>query len=225
MNLLEKDLNDRKIDYLTLNSIEYCRLREKYRIEGFIAGIQNKSVTKKLVLVTRKNQINSLRDLKNKKIIIDQANSGDIPFIWLDTLLLKAKLPVHQKFFASVKKTNKPSQSVMPVYFGQDADACILTENAFNVISELNPNIAEKLVVLIVSPAFLSNIFCATPSTARDMKKRLFDLIGDMNVNPKTKQGMALFKMDSLVPFEQEYIKSVEDLIREYDELIKRSER
>ncbi|HPG30787.1 MAG TPA: PhnD/SsuA/transferrin family substrate-binding protein [bacterium] len=220
IDLIINDLNENKIDYLTLNSIEYCRIKEKVPIEGLMAGYQNRKITKDLVLVTRRGDIKTLKDLQNKKIIVDISNFGDLPIMWLDTMLLKANMPAHMFFFKSVKKVYKSSQAVMPVYFNQDFDACLLNENAYNILTELNPNISEKLRIIERSPSFLGRIFCASKNTDQEMKKKLIGMINDMNNNVKSKQGLALFKVDKLVLFDSKDMATVENLIKEYDELL-----
>ncbi len=224
IDLIINDLNNRKIDYVTLNSLEFCRIKEKSSIEGLMSGIQNGKIKKELVLVTNNEKIKTIKDLKNKKVIIDIGNLGDIPLVWLDTILLKEELPIHKYFFKSIKKVGKSSQAVMPLYFNQDVDACILTENAYNILCELNPKIAGKLYVLQHSPAFLPSIFCISKTADKEVRDKLLKMIDEINGNPKTKQGMALFKMDKIIPFEPEHIKSVEKLLLEYKNLAGGSE-
>jgi len=62
IDLIVQDINIRKIDYVTLNSLEFCRIKEKCSIDGFISGVQNGNTTKELVLVIRKGQIKNLKD-------------------------------------------------------------------------------------------------------------------------------------------------------------------
>ena len=224
IDFIINDLNENKIDYLTLNSIEYCRIKEKFPIEALMTGFQNRQITKKFVLVTRRGGIQTLRDLQNKKIIVDISNFGGLPIMWLDTMLLKKNMPAHKIFFKSVKTVYKSSQAVMPVYFNQDFDACLLNENAYNILNELNPNISEKLNIIEISPSFLTRVFCASKNTDQEMKKKLIGMIDDMNNNVKSKQGLALFKVDKLVLFDSKDMITVEDLIKEYDQLTGKKE-
>ncbi len=107
----------------------------------------------------------------------------------------------------------------MPVYFNQDVDACLLSENAYNILCELNPNISVKLSVLIRSPAFLPSLFCVSKTADKEIREKIYNMIDEMNGNIKTKQAIALFKMDKLIPYSPEHIKSVEKLLKEYEEL------
>ena len=56
---------------------------------------------------------------------LEHPRSGLAP-TWLDTELLRNKLPLSARFFREITRTSKMSRAILPVFFNQ-ADACLVT--------------------------------------------------------------------------------------------------
>jgi ABC-type phosphate/phosphonate transport system substrate-binding protein len=76
---------------------------------------------------------------------------------WLETKLAESGLGPARRFLGPMEDLENPSKAVLRVFFGQ-ADACLVTSNAFAISCELNPQIARKLKALAASPPLVPTV-------------------------------------------------------------------
>jgi ABC-type phosphate/phosphonate transport system substrate-binding protein len=206
-----------------MTTLEYFRLKSlMLPIEPFHLSVYGDTVgCEHVVLVNKKDKINNLSQLKGKKIIVEKGSNGRLALLWFTTLLLKRGLPESDNFFSDIKKVEKISQAVLPVFFTQ-ADACIVRRTGFQTMVEMNPQVNKNLIVLQKSPAFQESVFCVRKDYDDKSKKIILDVVETLHLDPKGRQMLLLFRKDRVLPFKPEYIESVETLIKEYNELKKR---
>jgi ABC-type phosphate/phosphonate transport system substrate-binding protein len=77
----------------------------------------------------------------------------------LDTVLWEHGERDSEAFFSDVRKEIKAARIVLPVFFDQ-ADACLVPESAFRTMTDINPQIGQKLKVLKRSPGFVHSVIC-----------------------------------------------------------------
>jgi phosphonate transport system substrate-binding protein len=148
-------------------------------------------------------------------------SNGRLALLWFTTLLLKRGLPESDNFFSDIKKVEKISQAVLPVFFMQ-ADACIVRRAGFQTMVEMNPQVNKNLIVLQKSPVFQESLFCVRKDYDDKSKKIILDVVETLHLDPKGSQMLLLFRKNRVLPFKPEYIESVEALVKEYNELKKR---
>jgi phosphonate transport system substrate-binding protein len=220
MDTMIESIKAKKIDAVSMSTLEYFRLKSlMLPIEPFNVSVNGDTVgDEHVVLVNKKDKINNLSQLRGKKIIVEMGSNGRLALLWFTTLLLKRGLPESDDFFSDIKKVEKISQAVLPVFFMQ-ADACIVRRTGFQTMVEMNPQINKNLIVLQKSPAFQEIVFCMQKDYDDKTKKMMMDVSETLHLDPKGKQMLLLFRKDRVLPFKPEYIESVESLIKEYNEL------
>ncbi|MCP4552411.1 MAG: phosphate/phosphite/phosphonate ABC transporter substrate-binding protein [Bacteroidetes bacterium] len=209
-------IKNKRVDGITLNTLDYLRIKDRVSLEPFSLSIVGESIGDEYVVLVNKNRgITRLNQLRNKTLIVEVARNGDIGLVWFTTLLMKEGLPESGRFLKNIKKVEKISKAVLPVFF-QQADACLATQRGFKTMAELNPQIGEKLRVLTKSPLFLGNVFCFRKDYDEEIRALLFDVVIELHLDAKGKQVLMLFRNDRIIPFKPEYIESVEALMKEY---------
>ena len=148
------------------------------------------------MLITNSSQKTGLAILKNKKIATLKANS--IGMLFLNTELLKAKQAEADRFFSMIQEKSKESQAILAVFFGQ-ADACIVSENGFHTMIELNPQIAQKLHAIMSSPELVEVVgFFRNDYPPADKAQAIRGMQGAIKQHERGKQIMLLFNVDRM---------------------------
>lgn len=132
-------------DLYGLHAYQYLALEDESLLRPALMIEGNHGATAIFLLVTRReDQIKSLRDLRESKILVDTGGFGALPLIWLETEIGAFTPAAEVKNFATVTAVQTAPRAFLPVYFGQ-ADACVITQSAFTAASALNPDVATKL--------------------------------------------------------------------------------
>jgi len=175
-----------------------------------------------VALVNREGDIKDLEGLKHKKLMVQTGGLGEVPMIWLDTILMKQGLPASRQFCGEVKLVPKASGAVLPVFFGH-ADACVVVKKVFLMMVELNPQIGKRLAVLVQSPSFPRTVSWF----GKDWDKATIDgsrtMIMESNSGSVGRQFVSLMGYDAVVIWDPIILRPLEALLRDYDELCKKA--
>ena len=210
-----------EIDILSTSSYDYLTSELKEIATPIAVGMKNGTVYEKYLLLAHKEaNLNNIGQLKGKKIIIKNDRSG-IAMVWLNSVLRKNSLQESSFFFKNIKNVENASQAVLPVYFRQ-ADACCVTQNTYATTIELNPNIEKKLKVLCESPDYIPGFSCARKGVDHELSDVYIDVGVHLNAEPEGKQMLVLFRLDRIVPYDPSFLRNVEALVRECNQLKKK---
>jgi phosphonate transport system substrate-binding protein len=172
------------------------------------------SVFKNYLLLTRQGAgLTNLANLRDADLLVLEGKGGDLSHAWLDSLLLAQHLGAKETFFHSLQPVFKPTAAVLPVFFGSKP-ACLVDRQAFELMSELNPQVGRTLLVLAVSEPYLESVTCVSKSgwSSERARQDLIQTMLDFNLEPNGRQILELFKVDQMVPFRAEYLESVQRL-------------
>jgi ABC-type phosphate/phosphonate transport system substrate-binding protein len=212
-----RKVQENTIDLVALSSMDYLRIKNRVDIELSIGQVTGGKGSVKYLLLTNVNRgYTKLGDLKNKKLLIPKGD--DIAALYLNTVLLKNRLGEVNDFFSSVEEKTKPSQVVLAVFFGQ-ADACVTTDTALQTMMELNPQIGRSLNIMTSSPELVTSVSAFRRSVNADLKKKTIDVALNLKDNPRGRQILLLFKIDSLTSLKESDLAGIRELVSEYDRL------
>lgn len=216
---LEKD----KIALSILSTVDYLTYADKNNFKPMFASlIDNKPGSSYLIITRKDKQFNSISDLKNSSIGITTSYLHKAAAIWLEVLLFNNNLPNKDKFFSRTVESTKDSKVVLDVFFGK-LDACLIPESAYAVMTELNPQIKAQLKILDQSPFYMNLVLCFT-NNLKD--KNIYETIKNKIINVTTsssgKQMLTIMKINSIVPFNEEYLESTKKLLSTYTDLKKK---
>lgn len=226
MDEFKEDLKNGDVALLRINMPDYFNYGIKLGLEPAFIPTINGNVGVEYYLLTRKNGVyKSLKDLKGINIGISSDQNLTASRLWLDIMLTKNNLPAKENFFNKIIEIQKESQLLLDLFFGQ-LDACIVSDNTFKLMAELNPQISADIICILKSPRYLQGLLCFTKNLNDENDKKSCRS-GIMNVNQLTsgKQILSLIKIDGLVLFQDEYIVNYKNLLKDYNNLQKKRKK
>jgi hypothetical protein len=207
---------------LSMNTYDYLKYGEKFGLDPVLVPSTKGDIFEQYKILTRKQgDFKSIKDLKGITIGLLSSKNHIASRIWLDVSLAKNNIPDKSKFFKKIISTEKESQLILDLFFGH-LDACIVSTTAFALMTELNPQVGDKLISIQNSPKYLWGVTCFTKMFNNDKYRDVFykSAIQVSNLN-SGKQLFSMIKINELVPFKMEYLNSFKDLMKEFNYNIK----
>lgn len=212
-----KEIRAGNFDFIALSSVAYLRIRDRVDTELALGQVKGGKMTSRyLLVVAAQSPYQKIRDLRNKRINL--LKGDDIGPLYLSTVLLKHKLPEMKKFFFSVEEKNKPSQLVLPVFFGQ-SDACVITDVAFENMVEMNPQLGKGTRVIASSDEMVDTVTVFRKTLKEDTKQKVMKAGTTLKRNPRGQQILTLFRTEDLTPLKEADLEGIRHLVVEHDRL------
>ena len=209
-----------KLDVVSVPMDEYLVLEKRIPMAGLFATQIRQKVTEQYVVLVRTDRpLKGLADLRGSSLtVLDQARALLAP-VWLDTELMRRRLPAGARFFGKVSLVPKASLAILPLFFRQ-TDAVLMTRSGFDTACELNPQIAKEVTILMSSPELLSAVGAYradATSTAVALYRREALRLGD------TAGGrllLNLFQADAIVEVRESDLRETRALLAEHARLL-----
>lgn len=212
-----------KVDGIFGTAVEYLGREHKLGKEAMSLKYKNAEMKQRLLLVVRNNiGVSRLGDLKNRRLTL--AKYQDVETIYLNTLLLKNKLPEIPGFFAEQRDAKNPNIAMMDVFF-EKSDATIIRESEFQTAVELNPQIGKKLIVLAQSPLYLPTLGGVKKEVRGDNLNDLVKALGKITSTEKGRKLLGISQASSIESISLDEVQSVRDLLAEYQSLKNQRDR
>lgn len=167
-----------------------------------------------VLLVSVRSPASTLESLKGKKLLIPEQDDLAEIFLNLQTLKL-AKLP-YSKFFGSIVKVDKTKRMLLDLFFGK-ADAAIVNQASFDLMTELNPQIREKLTILASFPAKSKNVSFIRPDFP--LRRQLHDRYLKVADTQRGKQLLTLYQQETMNYCDFKDLEPYENLFKNYLQL------
>ncbi|MDQ1266178.1 MAG: hypothetical protein QG635_1330 [Bacteroidota bacterium] len=220
-NEVDREIRADKLDFIGILPYDYLTQKINKDFTPMVAATISKEPEGEYYLLVHRNKnISKLEDLKSKKIFLVTSRTGNLPLVWLNTILLKAGLPEINSFFSEAKETNKASQGILPVFFGQ-YDACLVHRYLYETIEEMNPQIGKDLMILASSPPVIVGMGCINNNADKEYSKLVFETLTNLDNDPRGRQFLTLLKINKLAPFEPYYLEHIKAIFDEYDRVVR----
>lgn len=207
---------------LIINSLDFVDKRHQLTLEPLhILSKADQPTESYLLLAAAGENFETLAKQRHRSLMVENGGSGEIARIWLSTWLWRRGYEQVETFFSVIRVADKPSRAILPIFFGE-TDTCVVTESAFSVMTELNPQIKQKLTILARSPGFANLILCTTKQIDPLDKQRVFDEAMAMNESADGQQVLTIVQMKRIFRFEPHDFAATEALYRDYQELRKK---
>jgi ABC-type phosphate/phosphonate transport system substrate-binding protein len=214
---LAEDLTTGKVDFAVFRADEYARLNRKLDFDlGMTVVKGGKKTQRFFVFVRSESPYQGIKDMRNKTLSL--AKGDTMGSLYLDNLLLKQKLPEKEKYFSMVHERAKASQALLAVYFGQ-SDLCVINEKSYEILSELNPQVRQKLRVIGMSPDLVLGVGIFRNDLRPEDKKVLQTVILTIGDTPRGRQVLTLFRTERFELIEPSDLATVRTLIAENNKL------
>lgn len=210
-------IEQRHLHGIYISGIDYILLREMVATNPlYVASALTASpVESYIVLTAMETDWKKLSGMTRRRLMVEHYAQWDIGRIWLEAELNQMQLPKSETFFTAIQAADKPTRLVLPVFFGQ-AEACLVTESAYQTMVELNPQLGQKLRILMRSPGVIKSLFCVAdyldPDFVAKTKKRLHA----MHLTDDGQQLMMIFRLKRFFPFRPEDLEATERILHRY---------
>ena len=140
---------------------------------------------------------------------------GNVYSTWIETLIMKDGQGNTDGFFSSMIEVRSSSQAIMSVFF-RKTDGCIVPRQAFDITTELNPQIARELKTISRIDRLAGGIIAFRQDLPEDRKQKIRQALMTLHEDQEGRQMFVLFQLDRLTPFRPEYLKGTETLYAEH---------
>lgn len=215
-----RDMNAGKLDIVATSILEYFQIKSRVDAELAVVHVRNgKAWCRYLILSSVDGGPSSIDELKGKRIAFRKGD--DLARLYLDTVILKQHRVDAKRFAASIEEKLKASQVILSVFFKQ-TDACVIDDDAYKIICELNPQVGKKLKVLAASSELVNSVSFFRRGLKESVKQKTITVTNTLKDTPRGKQIFLLFKMTDVVPVSEADLEGVRKLVTEYEALKRR---
>lgn len=212
-------LNKNELELISISTLDYFEIENKAEVEPSLITTINGNPGDNFILVARKDgNYKSILDLKGKVLLKPGGTYGKIIDVWI-TNLISNKTTKHITFLSSVRTVEKPSQALLPVFFKQ-ADACVITENSYLTMIELNPQLQKDLSIIEISPTYPNGLMCLNKNIDSELKNKIVTAAKSLSNTVSGKQILTLFKAENVVEFDENYLREIRAAYNNYKKII-----
>ena len=215
LDVLKQALQNKDVLMASMSTPDFLRLAPDSLLKPILTRVKtNGDISDTFVILVHKNKNwTALQDLKNPSVRIQQ--NDILAKYWLQVALARAQHPQALQFFSAIEQDVRPSQSILSVFFGK-SDVCVVNTAVFEAMSQLNPQIAQKLVPILTSPKFLTGFLCTHVEMPIERQDVITKASLALSQSEDGRQVIRLFKTKEIVPFQDAYIKTVVDLFDQH---------
>lgn len=199
--------------HLVLLSVEQFHRLQRPEFGQILFGDRAGQVTEEYLLVTKKGAFARLADLKGRSVFTVEGIDHDMSVVWLEHALRQQGLGPSSKHFGAVTRAPKVARGVLPVYFGQ-AEACVVTRSAFELMIELNPQIGAALAPLAVSPPLVHSVALLDRRYAASLRPKLLEALLALRGTARGQQVLNLFGVEGMVIADAATLAPAIDMVR-----------
>ncbi len=189
-------LRQNRVDLFSLTAEEFFALEDEGLGGPLLLTSSQGGFTEEYVLLVREQSaIRNVADLRGRSVNVASDLRSSLALVWLEVLCQEHGLGPARQAFARLTRASKPTQVVLPVFFGKE-DACVLTRNGWDLMGELNPQVKRQLRVVAASPPVVPTITCFRRDFPERLKQRIVEVAEGSREEPSFQQLMSLFKTD-----------------------------
>ena len=213
-------------DYLTSNPYYYLKnkvLVDKFSQEFWSVSMNGNEYEEYLILVRKDSNINTLKDLKNKKMAIHQDNY--MGKVFLDKEFYEETKKSYKDYIKNIYKTKQHSTAILNTFF-RKVDLCVVPKYALDLVSELNPVVKKRLKIIKKSdPIFISIVAMFHKNTKSIVLRQFNEHYSSLKNTSRGQNIMDLFKMKDFRKVKKSYFNPVNSYYQEYLQLIEKYKR
>lgn len=177
---------------------EYAHLIREIDFDYFAVGIVNGVFTDEYVVLTRRDSgFVRLDQLQGRRLRVLNNPRMSLALIWLDTLLLEARLDPAVDWFGEITMDKSAAQTALPVFFSK-FDACVMTRSSFEIMAELNPQLQEQLQVIAASAPIVPSGFAYRTDSADSFLDSMIEAMAQLRETPAGLQILQLLQAEKI---------------------------
>ena len=208
-------ISDGRVDLAPMLIEEFLNRPPGCEVDPVLQGVSDDTGGgTELILLARKDL--DLKTLGGKKLLLDSAQQLAVP--WLDLVLADEGLAENASHFGVVAKRDNSKDAVLQTFFGQ-ADACMTSQQAFDMLAELNPQLQSRLKVIAKSEPMAMHVICVASSFDEERRKSLLARLRELHHNPAGRQLLLLTKINRIDFCDSSLVEAARKLMERWEVL------
>lgn len=214
---LKKAFYANELEAVTLNVEEIMQLNV-WPEEVYVPVMDEGIFTRYVCIVKRSGSIKGPGELLGKNLVSHDSPRMVLARKWVQMLICDA---LGEEMAPAIRslglaKAENPAKAVFQVFFGQ-ADGAVVTERAYTLACELNPQLGNQLKVLAESPFILPQFLFFHPDFREPKRKQLERFIDDMENSVSGRQLLTTFQCAMMERHPVSIVGSTRLFIERYD--------
>ena len=212
---MAKDMNDGKLEYISIHPIKLIKYFNLDNLEkAFGEGTDDKKALDLILLVRKDLNIGSWKDLRGKTVLLDTNNL--LHELYFDYSLLLEDLGSSVNSLHSVRY----SRSLLKLFFNK-ADAALVTRRSYKLAIELNPQMAQRIVLLEETNLSDIQLGFFRKGMQNNLKIKMIEAAKRFNSGVVSRQALDIYQTEKLVETDMSVLKPIQDLQNKYYKLKK----
>lgn len=217
---MEQALRQKQIDVIGMTTPEYAALWEKIEFSPiFLARNGETAAETYLLLAHQDGPVKKPADLRGRSLRVQSSLFASLAPIWLDVFLVQSGLPPTARLVGKATDSSKLAEVVLPVFFRQ-TEACLVSRSGFALMSELNPQVAQSLVVLAESDPVVPAVLACRADFDSPHRADILAGLADLHTTAAGQQVLTLFTSQALEEHPAASLDSALDLIAKHKRLV-----
>jgi len=207
---LAQTARNKTADLFPVHGYEFLEQGTEAEMEALLTpSREGKAATTEFVIIGRRGaqaegQKFSITELSGKQILVDRGGCGDLVYRWLEVEIVpatgKARKDNYAQTFADFRTASSAAEAVLAVYFSE-ADACIVSREAFARVQRTNPGgLTEKLVELAHSPNLLQHIVACRRSLPPALRHSILQNAATVRLEFTGQYGLMPVEPEDIAP-------------------------
>jgi phosphonate transport system substrate-binding protein len=202
------------VDLAILPTLDFFRVEVVLNADLGLVSKSGPGGSQRYLLTVRADlPAEQIRTLKNLRFC--HVKNDSVGLLFLNHALLQRGLPEMDRFFASIKTKSKGSQALGTVYFG-GAEACLVTEEAYQTTIAMNPQIGRKVRILLTSPQLMGSVAVYRKGYPAHMRQLILQGVNELKNYPRGAQILSMFQATELRQATEADLAETRRMYREY---------
>jgi phosphonate transport system substrate-binding protein len=202
------------VDLAVLPTLDFFKVEAILNADlGLVSKSGPGGIQRYLLAVRADLPAQQIRTLKNLRFC--HVKNDSVGLLFLNHALLQQGLPEMDRFFASTETKSKGSQALSTVYFGS-ADACLVTEEAYQTTVAMNPQIGRKVRILLTSPQLMGSVAVYRKAYPAHMRQLILNGVNELKNYPRGAQILSMFQATELRQATEADLTETRRMYREY---------
>lgn len=178
------------IDVVCISVEEFLEVPDTVEVSEVV--VDDRRGNEMVLIVRKDSNYNSLASLRGHPLLMLDNPDMLLGESWLASELRRAGLPDAAHHFSSITRLARPSQVVLPIFFGR-ADAAVVTREAFQTMVEMNPQLGVSIRQVLVSERLVTTFLATRRGLPTPIRNRIIEGILASKFDPAIRQVLTLF--------------------------------
>jgi ABC-type phosphate/phosphonate transport system substrate-binding protein len=214
---LLRAMREDRLDAVFANPINYLELDKQTNPDyRYTISYGHQLEQRIYLLATKSDAVSDLSQLKGKRLSITKDHI--VGRMFLEIQLARAGLDMPNSYFSVIHETTSCNAAVLDLFFGK-ADLAVATDVAYDLASELNPQLMAKIQIITASSPYIPFIIGINKQVPSHLIKQIDTILLELKDQPRFKHILSLFSATDVVKVRDDQIESLRKLKSQHQKL------